>query len=90
VAGEEERALLGALRGLPLELQVLLELHYWEDLSTSELAGVLEIPQGTVKTRIRRARELLESALASGPRPLHGDQLDEWVRSMRRRAPAPA
>ncbi|MBC8070579.1 MAG: sigma-70 family RNA polymerase sigma factor [Deltaproteobacteria bacterium] len=88
-AGEEERALLAALRTLPLDLQLLLELHYWEELSTSELAGVLEIPQGTVKTRIRRARELLESALASSPRALQGDELDEWVRSMRRRAPAP-
>jgi RNA polymerase sigma-70 factor (ECF subfamily) len=87
VAGEEERALLGALRALPLDLQLLLELHYWEELSTAELAGVLEIPQGTVKTRIRRARELLEEALASGPQVLHGDELDAWVRSMRRRSP---
>lgn len=89
-AGEEERALLGALRTLPLDLQLLLELHYWEELSTAELAGVLEIPQGTVKTRIRRARELLESALASGHRALSGDELDEWVRSMRRRSPVQA
>jgi RNA polymerase sigma factor (sigma-70 family) len=88
-AGEEERALLGALRTLPLELQLLLELHYWEELSTSELADALEIPHGTVKTRIRRARDLLESALASSPRALQGDQLDAWVRSMRRRAPSP-
>jgi RNA polymerase sigma-70 factor (ECF subfamily) len=56
---------------LPLDLQTALELHYWEELSTAELAEVLAIPQGTVKTRLFRAREqlrvLLRAAGAVGP-----------------------
>ncbi len=62
-AGERDRALLAGLRRLPLDLQTALELHYWEELSTGELADVLGIPQGTVKTRLFRARELLRDIL---------------------------
>lgn len=64
VRREEERLLLSALREIPLDLQITIELHYWEGLSTSELAAVLEIPQGTVKSRLRRAREALHDAMA--------------------------
>ena len=52
-----------ALRHLPLDLQVVVELHYWEEHSTAQIATVLEVPQGTVKSRLRRARALLENLL---------------------------
>jgi RNA polymerase sigma factor (sigma-70 family) len=60
---QEQRLLLEALRRIPLQYQMVLELHYWQDLSTAEAAEVLNIPQGTVKTRLRKGRELLESAM---------------------------
>ena len=56
----EERLLLSALRAIPLDMQIALELFYWEDLSGSELAVALEIPEGTVRSRLRRAREALD------------------------------
>jgi RNA polymerase sigma factor (sigma-70 family) len=60
LAERDERSLLfEALRTIPLDLQIVLELYYWEHLSASELAGVLELPEGTVRSRIRRAKELL-------------------------------
>ena len=84
----EQRLLLDALRKLPLNLQIALELFYWEDMSASELADVLGIPEGTVRTRLRRARQLLEESLrdsgASAPdisATLTG--LEEWARSLR-------
>ena len=55
---------LEAMRRVPLDLQIALELHYWEDMTTAELAEVLEIPQGTVKSRLRRGREALQAELA--------------------------
>ena len=61
----ERRALVEeALRRIPLDLQIMCELHYWEGLSLPEAAAVVEIPLGTAKSRLRRAREALESELA--------------------------
>lgn len=56
-----------ALRRLPVELQLVVELHYWEEQSTAEIGTVLEVPQGTVKSRLRRAREQLETDLGAAP-----------------------
>lgn len=84
----EERLLLKALRAIPLELQVTVEMHYWEGMSTSELAAVLEIPQGTVKSRLRRARAALAEkmkALAESAEQYRStvDDLDGWAERIR-------
>jgi len=55
-----------ALQRLPVELQLVLELHYWEEYSTAEIAEALELAQGTVKSRLRRAREQLQRELGDG------------------------
>lgn len=54
-----------ALQRLPVELQLVVELHYWEEQSTSEIAEAVGVPQGTVKSRLRRARGLLEKDLGA-------------------------
>ncbi|RMG96353.1 MAG: RNA polymerase sigma factor [Deltaproteobacteria bacterium] len=59
-AREEHRVLLAALRRLPVEMQVAIELFYWEGMGVVEIAEVLEIPVGTVKSRLQRARARLE------------------------------
>ena len=65
---QAHRALLAALRELPVEQQTLLELHYWEELDTVELAAVFEVPAATIRTWLFRARgklrELLGPSLA--------------------------
>lgn len=87
-AKSEQKLLLLALRRLPINVQTLLELHYWEDLSTRELGEVLELPHGTVKSRLRRARALLQervTELAESPAALQStlDNLEHWARSVR-------
>lgn len=94
-ARDEERLLLEALRRLPLELQLLLELRYWDELKHEELAELLELPRSTINTRLRRGRELLERhlhELAASPQLLHSTltDLDDWVEQQRRRRPLPA
>lgn len=84
----EHRLLLEAMRRVPVDLQIAMELHYWEDMTTAELAEVLEIPQGTVKSRLRRGREALEAELAKLTRdPAQRDAaaggLETWAREIR-------
>lgn len=90
VEREQLRLLLAALRELPIELQVVLELHYWEQCTVVEIAAALEIPQGTVKSRLRSGREKLGALierLAGRPElaasTLHG--LETWARELRER-----
>lgn len=51
--------LLEALRSVPVEQQMLLELHYWEELDAGELAEVMGVERTTARTRLHRARERL-------------------------------
>jgi len=88
VKEEHQRHLLQALRQLPLELQLVLELTYWEQLPAAEAAEVLELPVGTLKSRLRRAREALretfaEVAQAAGINNASADDIDRWVESLR-------
>lgn len=63
----EHRLLVQALHRIPIDIQVTLELFYWEELSVDELAAVLEIPPGTVKSRLHRGRALLRDAMEKIP-----------------------
>jgi RNA polymerase sigma factor (sigma-70 family) len=84
----EQRLLLDALRRLPIDLQVTLELYYWEGLSGPELAAALDIAEPAVRSRIRRGsarlREEIER-LAATPELLasaSGD-LEGWLAQLR-------
>jgi RNA polymerase sigma-70 factor (ECF subfamily) len=61
---EHQRLLIAALRHIPLAHQIVLELHYWEQLSAAEIAEIVGEPLGTIKTRLRRAKQLLAQAVA--------------------------
>lgn len=60
---ELETIVLEALRRISVDMQVALELHYWEDLTTRELAETLEVPESTVKSRIQRGRGALDKEI---------------------------
>jgi len=53
-----------ALAGLPMEAQALLTLRYGDGMSYDRLAALLDIPEGTVKSRLNRAKEKLRALLA--------------------------
>jgi len=63
----ERRRLQEAIRALPLELQTLLELHYWEELDAAALAEVFETTPGAIRVRLHRARGLLRERLGTEP-----------------------
>ncbi len=52
-----------ALSQLPHNARALLTLRYLEDFSIVEMAEILEIPQGTVKSRLWDARNRLKNVL---------------------------
>lgn len=84
----EHRLLVRGLRALPLDDQIALELFYFEELPGPEVARVLGIPEGTVRTRLRRARAGLEQALEALAAAGEGqrattDDLEEWLRTLR-------
>ena len=80
--------MLAALRTIPLDLQVAIELFYWEEMTTEEIGVVLEIPGGTVRSRLRRARESLRDAIGKvaqneGVAQSTIQNLEEWANSLR-------
>lgn len=84
----EVRLLLDALRSIPLAQQVIIELRYWEQLSPPEVADVLGVPVGTVRSRLHRAQKALKAAmrrLAASPEELTSTlaNLDDWARQCR-------
>ena len=52
-----------ALRRLPIEQRTILALHHLEGRPITELAVILEIPVGTVKSRLHAARQALQAAI---------------------------
>ncbi len=63
--GQESRDEVQRLiRELPEKYRAPLVLRYWEDLSCAEIAEILGVPEGTVKTQIHRARKALGKLLA--------------------------
>lgn len=64
----ERRRLLDALRNLPLDDQVALELYYVERLKAGEIAVALEISEGGVRSRLRRAKTRLRAGLEAEKR----------------------
>lgn len=52
-----------ALTSLPVEHRAVLLLHHVHDLSIAEVSRMLGIPEGTVKSRLARARAALQPLL---------------------------
>jgi RNA polymerase sigma-70 factor (ECF subfamily) len=84
---EEQRLLLQGLDRLPVDLQIAVQLFYWEEMTSREIGVVLGIPTSTVTSRLARARELLREHLSrlarteSIGRRVYGD-LARWTRSL--------
>lgn len=52
-----------AVSTLPKKLKVVLVLFYYKDYSIKEISGVLNIPEGTVKSRLKKAKTELKRRL---------------------------
>ena len=63
IVGDRRRQVAAALAALPAEARDILVLREIEDFSYKEIAAVLDLPIGTVMSRLARARERLAGDL---------------------------
>jgi RNA polymerase sigma-70 factor (ECF subfamily) len=89
-ADQQQELMLHALRRIPLDHQIVLELCYWEGMTAAEIGEMLGVPAGTAKTRLRRAKQLLAAEISDlqagviGAEPTE-TRLDTWARGIRGR-----
>jgi RNA polymerase sigma factor (sigma-70 family) len=87
-ARDDERLLLAALRLIPVDLQIAIELYYFERVRGRELEIALDVPPGTVRSRLRRGLEMLRrriDELAGSPELQRetSTNLDRWAAELR-------
>lgn len=85
--GLTEEEVLNALRGLPPQFGEVVLLADVEDMAYKEIANVLDVPIGTVMSRLHRGRKLMRAALASyaNSRGISGQKTDEASASSARK-----
>ena len=62
-AVDELARMRDALRELPDNQRAILSLHYLDEMSVAQIAQVLGLPEGTVKSRLFHARNRLKQAM---------------------------
>ena len=67
-AGPDKDRLRRAIRALPAEQRAAIALFHFEEMSVAEVAVALDVPAGTVKTRLMHARRKLRDALGGDER----------------------
>ena len=60
---DDYREVYSAVLSLPGKYRAVIHLHYFEGLSVTEIAQMLQVPEGTVKSQLSRGRALLRDLL---------------------------
>ncbi|AJH08299.1 RNA polymerase sigma factor, sigma-70 family protein [Bacillus thuringiensis HD1002] len=63
IQNAEDRELASAVMSLPIKYREVIYLFYYEELSIKEIATVIEVKENTIKTRLKKAKELLKEGL---------------------------
>jgi RNA polymerase sigma factor (sigma-70 family) len=84
----EQQLLLESLQRIPVELQVILELFYWEGMTAKAIGEIVGDSEYTVRNRLRRGKELLRKhmeALAQDRALLESTWggLERWAEQIR-------
>lgn len=58
-----DAGLFETVMGLPEKYRLVLHLYYYEDFSVKEIAALLSVREGSVKTRLSRGRAMLKEIL---------------------------
>lgn len=63
IKNSEEDILINAVMNLPLKYREVVFLHYYEELSLREISKITTVNINTLKTRLKRAKELLKDKM---------------------------
>ncbi|MCU0097382.1 sigma-70 family RNA polymerase sigma factor, partial [Bacillus sp. OR9] len=63
IQNAEDSRLASAVMDLPIKYREVIYLFYYEELSIKEIATVIEVKENTIKTRLKKAKELLKEGL---------------------------
>ena len=66
IQSEQNSDIVRAVQNLPQKYREVIHLFYFEEMKISEIAEALSTNEATVKTRLKRARSLLEKTLKGG------------------------
>jgi RNA polymerase sigma factor (sigma-70 family) len=75
-----------ALREIPVREQIALEMNYWQGCSHAEIAEALNVPVGTIKTRIFQGKARLRAILGArrdSSHSLDDAQIEQWLADLR-------
>ena len=59
------REVISAVRSLPLKYLQVIELYYFEGYSVAEISDILSANENTIKSRLKRGRELLKGEFSN-------------------------
>ena len=63
---DDQQAMMAAINQLPATFKEVILLHYDQGMNIAEIAQMLELPEGTISSRLSRGRKKLESILLKG------------------------
>ena len=63
IQSAEDSRLASAVMNLPIKYREVIYLFYYEELSIKEIAMVIDVKENTIKTRLKKAKELLKEGL---------------------------
>ena len=62
----DQQELMGAINQLPAAFKEVILLHYYQGYGITEIAEMMELPEGTISSRLSRGRKKLEQILKGG------------------------
>jgi len=63
IENSENKEIVEFVLGLPIKYRTVIQLYYFENYNTLEIAKILNLKQATIRTRLRRSRKLLENKM---------------------------
>ena len=63
---DDEEVMMKAIYELPASFREVILLHYYQGYNISEISEMMDLPEGTISSRLSRGRKKLESILEGG------------------------